>query len=92
MHVIPRAGVGMLFAREQGTLSFDTAVAMDPTDHGAKRTRFSAGVTGRLVRTSGRGRWFQPALTVATVRTPEGWGATIAIDLAATTKRKLRYD
>jgi hypothetical protein len=90
MHVIPRAGFGLLFARYRGTLSFDTALAVDPTDHGDLRTRFSAGVTGRLARTNGEGWRFQPALTLATVRTPEGWGATIAIDLAASAKRPHR--
>lgn len=92
MHVIPRAGFGLLFARYGGTVSFDTALALDPTDHGDLRTRFSAGVTGRLATTSGQGLWFQPALTLATVRTPEGWGATIAIDLAASAKGRRRYD
>lgn len=33
MHVIPRAGAGMMFARYRGTLSFDIAIAADPTDH-----------------------------------------------------------
>jgi len=82
MHVIPRAGFGLLFARRLGTVSFDTALALDPTDHGDLRTRFSAGVTGRLARTDGSRATIQPALTLATVRTPDGWGATIAIDLA----------
>lgn len=88
MHVIPRAGFGLLFARYRGTVSFDTALAVDPTDHGDLRTRFSAGVTGRLASTDGKGWWVQPALTLATVRTPDGWGATIAVDLAAVKLKK----
>jgi hypothetical protein len=86
MHVIPRAGFGMLFARRRGSLSFDTAIAVDPTDHGNLRTRFSAGVTGRLARPDGLGSAFQPALTLATVRTPEGWGATLAVEFALSGK------
>jgi len=27
--------------------------------------------------------WLQPGATVAAVRTPDGWGATISLDLAA---------
>ncbi|MBA3452813.1 MAG: hypothetical protein H0T42_06970 [Deltaproteobacteria bacterium] len=92
MHVIPRAGFGLLFARYSGTVSFDTVLALDPTDHGDLRTRFSAGVTGRLARTDGRGSWFHPALTLATVRTPEGWGATVAVDLAASARDRRRHD
>jgi len=91
MHVIPRAGFGLLFARRLGTVSFDTAIALDPTDHGDLRTRFSAGVTGRLARTDGTGGSLQPALTLATVRTPEGWGATLALDLAASARLRRRY-
>ncbi len=92
MHVIPRAGFGLLFARYRGSLSFDTVLALDPTDQGDLRTRFSAGVTGRLAKTNGQGWPFQPALTLATVRTPDGWGATIAIDLAASAKTRRRYN
>jgi len=90
MHVVPRAGFGMLFARRRGSLSFDTALAVDPTDHGNLRTRFSAGVTGRLARPDGMGSMFQPALTLATVRTPEGWGATVALDFALSGKAPAR--
>ena len=52
------------------------------------RTRFSAGVTGRLARTNGQGGWLHPVSTLATVRTPEGWGATIAVDLAASARTR----
>jgi hypothetical protein len=87
LHMIPRAGLGILVAKRAGTLSFDTVVAMDPTDTSDMNVRWSTGVTGRLVRPDGRGSWFHPALTLAAVRTPEGWGGTIAIDLAATKQR-----
>ena len=83
MHVIPRAGLGMLFVRRRSTVSFDSALALDPTDQGDLRTRWSAGVTGRIVRPDGRRSWLQPAVTVAVVRSPEGWSTTLAIDLAA---------
>jgi len=44
-----------------------------------------AGIRWSTGRIGGRAsqHWFQPALTLATVRTPERWGGTIALDLAA---------
>jgi hypothetical protein len=88
MHVVPHAGLGALIAFRPGTVSIDTVLAMDPTDEGDMNVRWSTGVTGRLARPDPhRGSWLQPALTVAMVRTPEGWGGTIALDLAATRHR-----
>jgi hypothetical protein len=88
MHVVPHAGLGAMIAFEPGTVSIDTVLAMDPTDHADMNVRWSTGITGRLANTNPhRGSWLQPALTLAMVRTPEGWGGTIALDLAATRHR-----
>jgi hypothetical protein len=93
VHVIPRAGAGVMLARTYATFSFDTALALDPlVDVEVEpKLRWSAGVTGRLARRDGRGWFIQPALTLATVRTPEGWSGTIALDLAASGQPKARY-
>jgi hypothetical protein len=90
-HVIPRAGIGTMFARKYGTVSLDTALSLDPLVDFEPRLRWSAGITGRLARVDGRGIWFQPALTLASVRTPEGWAGTLMLDLAATGQPKRRY-
>ena len=90
-HAIPRAGVGTMFARELGTLSFDTAISLDPLVDFEPKLRWSAGVTGRLARVEGGGWWLQPALTIATIRTPDGWAITTALDLAITGQPKYRY-
>jgi hypothetical protein len=94
VHVIPRGGVGMLVAGKHGTLSFDTALAVDPlVDYEDPQLRWSAGITGRLARRDGRGWFIQPALTLATVRTTDGWAGTLMLDLAATGQPKVRsYD
>jgi hypothetical protein len=87
MHVVPHAGLGSLFAFRPFTVSIDTVLAMDPTDQGDMNVRWSTGVTGRLARMDRDGSWFEPGVTLALVRTPDGWGGTIAIDLAATRHR-----
>lgn len=92
VHVIPRTGLGFLVSGTHGTLSFDTALALDPFIDFEPRLRWSAGVTGRLVRRDGRGFFLHPALTLATVRTPEGWAGTLMFDLAASSSPKRRYD
>jgi hypothetical protein len=91
VHVMPRGGLGMLVAGKHGTVSFDTALAFDPLIDFEPQLRWSAGITGRLARRDGRGWFIQPALTLATVRTPEGWAGTLMIDLAATGRPKSRY-
>lgn len=88
MHVIPHAGLGALVAFRTASISLDTVIAMDPTDSGAMNVRWSTGVTGRLGSPDPeRTAWYLPALTLALVRTPEGWGGTIALDLAVTRAR-----
>jgi hypothetical protein len=88
MHVVPHAGVGAVVAFQRTTVSIDTVLAMDPTDRGDTNMRWSTGITGRFAPTTGLGSWFQPGLTLAMVRTPEGWGGTIAFDLAASRYRE----
>jgi hypothetical protein len=78
VHVIPRTGVGVMQQCDLGSISLETALAYDPFVDRDGGLRWSAGVTGML-----KLGWLQPAATVAAVRTPDGWGANIAVDLAA---------
>lgn len=78
VHVIPRAGVGVMQQCDLGSVSVETALAYDPFVDRDGGLRWSAGVTGML-----KLGWLQPAATVAAVRTPDGWGGTISLDLAA---------
>jgi hypothetical protein len=90
-HVIPRAGLGTIIGGKRATVSFDTAVSVDPLVDFEPKLRWSAGITGRLARRDGKGWFIQPALTLATIRTPEGWVGTLALDLAAATAPKPRW-
>lgn len=92
MHVIPHAGLGALIAFRRTTVSVDTVLAMDPTDEGDMNVRWSTGVTTRFAPTTGLGSWLQPGITLAMVRTPEGWGGTIALDIAASRYRDKRSE
>jgi hypothetical protein len=78
VHVIPRTGIGVMQQCDLGSVSVETALAYDPFVDDDGGLRWSAGVTGML-----KLGWLQPAATLAAVRTPDGWGATIALDLAA---------
>ena len=82
--VVPHAGLGLLFAREHtATVSLDTAVShayQTSIDDGG--LRWSSGVTIRLADARG-GSSFQPAITLAAVRTPDGWGGALAVELGA---------
>ena len=92
LHVVPHAGVGAQFVFRPVTVSIDSVLAMDPTDQGDMNVRWSTGVTGQLGSPAAHaGSWFRPALTLALVRTPDGWGGTVAIDLTATRHRKATY-
>lgn len=87
MHVVPHAGIGAMFVFQRRTVSIDSVLAMDPRDRGELNVRWSTGLTTRFAPTSGLGSWMQPGITIAMVRTPDGWGATLAIDLAASKYR-----
>lgn len=78
VHVIPRAGVGVMQQCDLGSITVESALSYDPFVDRDGGLRWSAGVTGML-----KLGWLQPAATVAAVRTPEGWGGSIALDLAA---------
>jgi hypothetical protein len=91
VHVIPRAGLGMLVSGKHGTLSLDTALAFDPLIDFEPRLRWSAGITARLARRDGHGWFIQPALTIATVRMPDSWAGTLMLDLAASGRPKRPY-
>jgi hypothetical protein len=93
-YVIPRAGLGFVFAQRFTSLAFETAIARAPSADGDDHVRWSAGVTGRLVK---RKRWWdnrgpfervQPAITVATVRTIESWATTLSLELAFAARAK----
>jgi hypothetical protein len=78
VHVIPRAGVGVMQQCDLGSISVETAFAYDPFVEHDGGLRWSAGVTGML-----KLGWLQPAATIAAVRTGDGWRGAIALDLAA---------
>lgn len=84
VHVIPRAGIGSQIARGLVNLSVDTSLSIDPfVDHSAN-LRWSTGLTGRLARVDGTGWFLHPALSLAVVRTLDGWSGNLLFDLAAT--------
>jgi hypothetical protein len=80
--VVPRAAIGALISRPYATLSIDTAIAHAyDTASGDVGLRWSTGTTIRLADRKGRGCGFEPAFTVAAVRTPEGWGGAFSLEL-----------
>lgn len=91
VHIMPRAGISTMFTRERGTLSLDTAISLDPFVGRDANVRWSAGITGRLARFDGTGWYLHPALSLAVVRTPDGWGGNLMFDLAASA-RPTRHD
>ena len=78
VHVIPRAGIGTMIQNEVGAVAVESAIAFDPFVAHGGGMRMSAGITGGM--TFG---WLRAAATLATVRTPDGWSGTLALDLAA---------
>jgi hypothetical protein len=78
VHVIPRMGIGVMQQCDLGSVSVETAVAYDPFVERDGGLRISAGITGML-----KLGWLQPAATLAAIHTPDGWGATLSVDLAA---------
>jgi hypothetical protein len=89
VHVIPRAGVGML-ATWHGNWVYgaDLAVSADPFVDDRNNLRIGAGLTARHARPDGRRSVIQPAVTLATVRTVEGWSASLLLDLTASVSPK----
>ena len=80
--VVPRAAIGALISRPYATLSLDTAIAHAyDTASGDGGLRWSTGTTIRLADRKGRGCGFEPALTVAAIRTSEGWGGALSLEL-----------
>ncbi|HEY5927511.1 MAG TPA: hypothetical protein VIV11_37760 [Kofleriaceae bacterium] len=92
VHVMPRVGLGSMIATDATTWSFDTALSVDPLVDFEPKLRWSAGVTGRLASRDGNGWRVMPGLTLATVRTPEGWAGTLSLDLAISGRAKPRYN
>jgi hypothetical protein len=95
--IIPRAALGLLMTRDRGraTLSLDTAVAhVFDTLTGDNGFRWSTGTTLRFADRRGRASAFQPALTLAAVRTPDAWSGVVSLELGAgfTTRPPEYYD
>lgn len=84
VHVIPRAGIGSQIARGVVNLSIDTSLSMDPFVDRNVNLRWSTGLTTRLARVDGSGWFVHPALSLAVVRTIDGWSGNLLLDLAAT--------
>lgn len=81
--VVPRAAFGILMSADHTTMSFDAVVAHAyDTATGDGGLRFSTGTTIRLADRYGRSCGFQPAISVAAVRTPDGWGGALTLELA----------
>ena len=85
VHIVPRAGAGMMVSfGGRFTYSLDTALSLDPFAGRGTDTRWSAGISARRARMDGSGSVLQPGITLATTRTPDGWGASVLFDLLAT--------
>lgn len=86
VHVIPRAGFGVLLSLDgKWTYSVDTALSVDPFVGDRNDLRFATGITARRARADGDGASvILPAVTLAGLRTPEGWSASLLLDLTAT--------
>jgi hypothetical protein len=91
VHVVPRAGIGSQISSGLVNLAVDTSLSADPfVDHNVN-LRWSAGLTGRLAHLDGSGWFLQPGLTLAVVRTIDGWSGNLLFDLAATGKPHKTY-
>jgi hypothetical protein len=91
VHVVPRAGIGSLLTKGLVNLTLDTSLSADPFVDNNANLRFSAGLTGRLARLDGSGWFIHPALSLAIVRTIDGWSGNLLFDLAATGKPHRSY-
>ncbi len=89
VHVVPRAGVGMM-ATWHGNWVYgaDAVISADPFVDDRTNLRFGAGLTARYARPDGRRSVIQPAVTLATVRTHDGWSASLLLDLTASMSPK----
>jgi hypothetical protein len=93
VHVIPRGGAGAMMSRGGNFIyTADTAVSVDPFVDDGLNLRWSAGVTARYARADGRNSVVQPALTLATTRTSDGWSASLLLDLTASLSLHESYD
>ncbi len=91
-HVIARAGAGVMLARYSWTLSIDTVAAiMHRNDRDGVELRWGGGATLRRVGRDSDKREgvprLQPSLTLAGLRTADGWAATAMIELTITARR-----
>lgn len=86
VHVIPRAGAGVLLSLDGNwTYSIDTALSVDPFVGDRMDLRWATGLTARRARADGDGNGvILPAVTLAALRTPEGWSASLLLDITAT--------
>jgi len=86
VHVIPRGGFGVLLSLDgHWTYSIDTALSVDPFVGDGMDLRWATGITARRARADGGGNGvLLPAVTLAALRTPEGWSASLLLDVTAT--------
>jgi hypothetical protein len=91
VHIMPRAGVGSQISRGLVNLALDTSLSVDPFVDDRVNLRWSTGLTGRLAVLDGSGWFLHPALSLAVVRTFDGWSGNLLFDLAATGKPHRSY-
>lgn len=83
VHVIPRGGVGVrLPIADDVMLAVESALSLDPWF--ADNVRWGTGVTASFTRWS----YVRPAVTVAAVHAFDGWGASVLVDLTASSRRE----
>jgi len=85
VHVVPRAGVGMLvMPSARWSYSLETAVSADPFVGTGLDLRWSGGVTARFGRHRGHVSFVQPAVTLATTYAGDRWSTSLLVDVVAT--------
>jgi hypothetical protein len=82
VHVIPRGGVGVhLPLADNLGLGVESALSLDPFFE--DDVRWGTGITVDYTRWT----YVRPAVTLAAVRANDGWGASVLVDLTASSRR-----
>lgn len=82
VHVIPHGGVGVrLLLADNITMAVESALSIDPFV--GEDVRWGTGITAHYTRWT----YVRPAVTVAAVRASDGWGASVLVDLTASSRR-----
>lgn len=86
VHVIPRGGVGVrLPLAKDVTLAVESALSVDPFLDGERANlRWGTGISALYTRWT----YVRPAVTVAAVRAFDTWGASVLVDLTASSRRE----